>query len=116
MYNFGMNHGLHHLSARKRVYKNLETYPHPEKAKRWFDEFMYGLAIAGPFVILPQVIGIWFYKNVQGVSIVTWGLLAIIALFWLIYGLIHKEKPILVANFLLLIFNSLIIIGVLVNR
>ena len=111
-----MNQGLHHISIRKRIFKNLETYPHPEKGKRLFDEFIYVVSIVGPFVILPQVIEIWVNKNIQGVSVVTWGLSGVISSFWFVYGVLHKEKPIMFANALGCILSFLVVLGILVNH
>ncbi len=110
-----MNHGLHHLSTRKRIFKNLEPYPHPDKTKRLFDDFIYAVSILGPFVLLPQVVEVWTQKHVQGVSIVSWVLLGILSFCWFIYGVIHKEKPIMFANALSCVFNFLVVLGVLIN-
>lgn len=111
-----MNQGLHHISTRKRIYQNLEKYPHPERGKKFFDEFMYVIAIIGPFMILPQVMEILVNKNVQGISVATWFLFGVTAIFWFVYGILHKERPIALASFLSIIFNFLVVIGVLINR
>jgi MtN3 and saliva related transmembrane protein len=111
-----MNQGLHHLTTRERVYKNLEPYPHPDKAKRIYDEVIYLVGIVSPFVILPQAINVWVYRQTEGISIITWALLGVASSMWLVYGIIHKEKPIIVTNVLLMLFNFSIALGVVLMR
>jgi uncharacterized protein with PQ loop repeat len=87
-----------------------------DKKKRIFEDIMYSGSILGPLVILPQLIQIWFYQNVQGVSILTWSLLGAGSFLWFLYGLMHNEKPLALANFMLAICDLLVVIGVLMNR
>ena len=65
---------------------------------------------------IPQVISVWVKGNIDGVSILTWLGYALGSGFWVIYGIIHKEKPLTIANFLLFVFDITIVIGVLVRR
>ena len=60
---------------------------------------------------LPQLIKILDTKDASGVSLTSWIGFSIFSLVWLIYGLVHKEKPIIFMNFALLIVQSLIAIG-----
>lgn len=64
---------------------------------------------------VPQVYDVWTKESVEGVSIGTWLGYAVGAGFWVAYGLIHKEKPLFIANFLLLIFDITIVVGVLLR-
>jgi uncharacterized protein with PQ loop repeat len=111
-----MNSGQDHLLLRRRLYKKLEQYPHPQKAKRIFDNIMFGGSIVGPLLVLPQIVQVWSYHAVQGVSVVTWGLLGVGSVLWFIYGLIHDEKPLMLCNALLVICDFLVVLGVLMNR
>ena len=71
-------------------------------------------AIIGPLVTLPQLIDIWNKGQDAGVSLVTWSGYLALSVFWLNYGIIKKEKPIIIANSLYLVINSIIVIGLLV--
>ena len=81
-----------------------------------FDKFIVPLALITPFMTIPQVISVWVKGNIDGVSILTWLGYALGSGFWVIYGIIHKEKPLTIANFLLFVFDITIVIGVLVRR
>lgn len=84
-----------------------------EKSERLFDKFIVPLALITPFMTVPQVYNVWTKGSVDGVSVSTWLGYAVGAGFWVIYGFIHKEKPILIANSLLFIFDIAIVLGVL---
>ena len=77
---------------------------------------MYGVGILAPLFILPQAVQILVYNNSAGVSFITWFLLGIVAFLWIIYGVIHKEKPIIITNVLFCILNFVVAFGALVSR
>lgn len=104
--------GLHHFLSRKFLYQKLEPYPHPEKYKRILDKIVYVAGIAGPVMTIPQVLIIWMEKNASGTSLITWISYTIITFFWLLYGLAHKEKPIIISNALWIVFEIVIVIGI----
>jgi len=108
--------GLHHFHTRKRIHQKHETYPHPHKWKRFIDRLIYFVCIIGPIFTIPQLMKIWVDKNTSGLSVVTWSSYWVIAFFWLLYGLTHKEKPIIIANVLWLTMNTFIIGGILMFR
>lgn len=62
-------------------------------------------------VNIPQLIAIWTSPSIAGVSIISWIGFFLGSLFWLIYGLLHQEKPIIVINGGLLIVQGLIVLG-----
>ncbi len=93
------NFGLRHLHRRKR--------------KNFIDRFIYIFAIGGPLMNIPQLLKIWIEKSASGVSIISWVGFSLTALIWLIYGVIHKEKPIVVANVLYFVLQIGIIVGAL---
>lgn len=87
-----------------------------QESEHIFDKFIVPLALITPFMTIPQVIDVWTKGSVQGVSVLTWLGYAAGSAFWVIYGLIHKEKPLTIANSLLLIFDILIVVGVLIHK
>lgn len=106
--------GFHHLHKRKRRYVKHQPYPHPNKWKNLMDKLIYIIAIIGPVIAFPQVFDIWFYKDVGGVSIITWSGFLIASIFWIVYGIMHEEKPIYIANSIWALVHILIITGVIV--
>lgn len=77
------------------------------------DKAIYVIGIAGPIMTIPQLTKIWIEKNAVGVSAISWFAYLIIAFFWLIYGVMHKEKPIILTFGVWIILDILIVIGIL---
>jgi len=108
------SHGLHHLHKRKRVFLKKEQYPHPKKSVRYLDYAVYVVGFLCPILTLPQVIQIYSLRDAAGVSLITWGFYLIAAFIWLVYGVVHREKPIMISNALWIIFDALIVAGVII--
>ena len=84
------------------------------KYSKYIDNLTSLMTIITPILTLPQLINIWFYREVQGVSLITWLMYLSAAIIWLLYGILHKEKRITVLNSLLVIINGFIVIGILI--
>ena len=109
-------HGLHHMSKRKRVSKNgLYEYPHKKSAWiRFLDKFLLVLAIIGPLASLPQIFKIYMTQSGGDISVFTYLALAVMNVPWIVYGYVHKEKPILIAYSLWLLSNIAVTIGAII--
>lgn len=105
---------FHHLDIRKRIHKKHEKYPSPDKLKRNIDRLVYASVIIIPLLNIHQIYKIWIYQDASGVSVITWFGFAVFAVVWLIYGIIHKEKPLIFLNIGLIITQVLIAIGALI--
>lgn len=109
------SYGMHHLHKRKQKSQNkskkLAKYPHPNPKIKFFEKYITVVATVGPLVTIPQIWKIYSTQNAMGVSFITFSLIAVVNISWLIYGLIHKEKPIIITNMLFLIANISICIG-----
>jgi len=103
------NIAVHHLHKRKRIHEKHEVYPHPDKWKNRLDKIIYFIAIIGPLMFLPQIIKIWMEQDAQNISLITWSTYLIFGFLWLLYGIVHKEKPIIFANILWIILDAIII-------
>lgn len=100
-----MNIGFHHYRKRRRGTKERGV-------KTFLDRAIYIGVFLGPIGILPQIIKIWTEKNATGVSSFTWIGYFVGAIFWVVYGLTHKEKPIVLTNIFIGLEALVIIIGV----
>jgi uncharacterized protein with PQ loop repeat len=109
-----MNWGIFHIHKRKRVYQKLEKYPHPDKFKRILDQTLLIVAIIGPLMSLPQIIKIYYYQNAASISTFTFSAFFFFNILWLTYGIVHKEKPIIIAYVLWMMSNISIVIGSLI--
>jgi uncharacterized protein with PQ loop repeat len=105
--------GFHHVRARMRREKELEPFPSTNAWKRFLDYLMYGVGIIAPLALLPQIIQIYTTKSSAGVSLFTWLLLALINALWAVYGMAHKDKQLFFANALIVVFDLVIVIGIL---
>ena len=61
----------------------------------------------------PQIIQVYTTKSASGVSLLTWILLTLFNMLWTLYGAAHKDKQLFFANALMVLFDLILIIGVL---
>jgi len=107
--------GLHHHHVRKRIHQKHEPYPHPIKWKRFIDHAIYVVAVVGPIMAAPQLMKIWIEKNASGVSAISWAAFMVISTFWMIYGIAHKDKPIIFISGVWIILEFFIVLGTLIH-
>lgn len=100
-----MSQGLHHLQK------------HPTKHHitllKFFDKSMYIIALIPPVMTIPQLLTIWLQHKTLGVSLSTWAAYCFSSTLWFVYGLLHKDRPLTLTNFLLLALDGAIVVGVL---
>jgi len=104
--------GLHHQSVRKRIHQKHEQYPHPNKWKNLLDRIIYPIGILGPILTIPQFLEIWISKDASGLSLFTWSSWIVIAFFWVLYGLAHKELPIVISYIAWIVIEVGVVIGI----
>lgn len=109
-----MKYDVHHVHKRKRVHHKLEKYPHKKKWVRVLDRLLLIVAVLGPLMSLPQIIRIYIGKNAVGVAPLSWLLYAVFDIPWIFYGVVHKEKPIVVGYTCWLVTNMLVVVGSLI--
>lgn len=85
------------------------------KKNSFINTLAYGMGLAAPLMTIPQLYTIWIEKNTAGVSIQTWLGICFFNVFWVLYGAIHKDKPIIFSNLAWIVMQLLIVVGVLVN-
>jgi uncharacterized protein with PQ loop repeat len=106
--------GIHHIHKRKRVHQKLGMYPHPNKWVKFLDRLLLFVAVMGPLLTLPQILKIYVGQNATGVSVLSWGFYALFNIPWIIYGVVHKDKPIMIGYSLWLVTNIVVVVGVLI--
>ena len=109
-----MQQGHHHLHIRKRMYKNLEKFPHPRGWVRTLDYIVYTAGFLGPAMTIPQVVLIYATHDAGNVSALSWGAYALFDIPWVLYGIVHKEPLITFTYILWFIANMLVTVGALV--
>lgn len=86
---------------------------HKKKKTSLIDTWIYPIAMVSPIMTIPQLLDVWIGKQVVGVSLLTWGTYTIVGFFWLLYGLYHKQKPIIITNIIFIFLDAFIVLGVL---
>ncbi len=106
------NLGLRHFNMRKRARQD-KSRSHEDKLMALFDKIIYAVVIIAPVLNLPQLFEVWFNRNAAGVSFMSWFGFSIVSVIWLIYGILHKEKPIIFMNIALAVVQGLVALGVI---
>ncbi len=102
---------LHHLHIRKRISKSLEPYPARSASKRLLDKLIFVAGVVGPLLSIPQIILIYSNKDASDISAVSWFGWAALNIVWILYGLAHKEPPIVTTYTLWFIINLTVAFG-----
>lgn len=111
-----MSLAQHHQRVRRRLYKNLEPYPHPSPAVRFLDRIIFVVGFLGPAFTIPQIWQIYGTGHAAGVSALTWSGYAAFNIVWIIYGLVHRERAITFTYSLWLIANTTVALGAIIFR
>jgi len=83
-------------------------------SRQFLDYLVYTASFVGPLMTIPQIIDVWVKKD-PTINITTWVSWIFIATIWLAYGIVHKEKPIIVSNVLWITVEALVVIGTLLH-
>jgi uncharacterized protein with PQ loop repeat len=95
-------------------HRHFHTRRKNKKTKSGIDRWVYFAVLFGPIMTIPQVYDIWFLGK-DAVSLITWLAYAVVAVIWLLYGLKHKDMPIIIVQILWLIVDAAIISGILLT-
>lgn len=88
-----------------------------QKLLKYFEPLMLVMGIIGPLATLPQIIKLYFThsQHAAGQSLTTWSVFLVLALLWVIYGLLNKKAPIYVGNGIALVMNILMVVGIIIQ-
>lgn len=109
-----MDGGYHHLHIRQRLSKKAtEPFPARTPFLRALDKVMFAAAFLAPLALLPQTVRIYTEHNAGGLSLATWIALTVYNGLWTLYGSVHREKAILIANSLVMLLDLVVVAGIL---
>lgn len=77
-----------------------------------FEDGMYGVALVAPIITIPQLLLIWTEHKTAGVSLITWTAFTVLSGIWLIYGMVEKQKPMILTQSFLFVIDMGVVIGV----
>lgn len=106
---------MHYLGMRhKRERRDGIKKTHETSYTRFLDKITFVIGVIGPFTVLPQIYSIFSTHSAEGVSFSTWMLMFVVTFPWVLYGIAHKEKSIIVSFTLWEIVNLTVAMGVLI--
>ena len=80
------------------------------------DKLIIILGVVNIIATLPQVLLIWTEKSADGISVLSWGYYTFFAAMLLVYGILHREKPIIVNYTGGTILYGLVLIGAILYK
>ncbi|PID32249.1 hypothetical protein CR970_01530 [Candidatus Saccharibacteria bacterium] len=82
----------------------------------FIDRVVYIAAIIQPLTTLPQVYSIYSTRVVAGISLLTWVLYLLVGMVFLVYGIKHMLRPIILNQVLWSCLQISVIVGILLYR
>lgn len=96
-----------------------KTTPVEREAKsktiKTVDGAAYIVGIGGNIAVVPQIIKAW-ESDAPGLAITTWILFTLIGLVWLVYAIMHDQKPLIAAQVAGIICSLLVVSGWIFNN
>ena len=107
---------VHKIVGEQHVHKRKKkgSFPDKDPHKRLVDRIIYIFVFLVPALATEQIWKIWRYKEASGVSLVAWIVFTVNSSVWLWYGILHREKPIIISSALWIIVDLFIVVGVIV--
>lgn len=103
-----MQTGFHHA---------VKTHKHGKSGKKnlitFIDKSAYLMGALTVAVNIPQLVSVWTAPDTGGVSLISWTGFLLASCFWLYYGILHREKPIIAINGMLIVVQFLIVVGII---
>lgn len=81
-----------------------------KKAKRNVDAMAYTVGVLGNAAVIPQIVKAWEGKA-PGLAILTWLLFIGVGLIWLAYAVMHKQRPLIIAQATCLTADLAVVLG-----
>lgn len=104
---------LKHHQKRARALKGLPLVEN--WVTRVIDVIIYPIGTISLLMTLPQAYEIWILGKTDGVSLLTWATWTFISVFWVLYGVVHKAKPLIFIHGGWFFMNGLVALGILAN-
>ncbi len=94
---------------------SLHKHFSPRKATRTIDLLIYIIGVGGNIAVIPQIVAAWQSKA-PGLAVWTWLLFVLFGVIWLMYAILHRQKPLIVAQCVGLSCNLLVVFGWMFNH
>jgi hypothetical protein len=94
-------------SEETKVYQKIQE----NKWILFVDKFIYLTAFVGFILTIPQIYRVWVLRQAGMTSLLISAFFAGISLAWLVYGIAHKKRAIVVTNFGWVALNTFLVVG-----
>ncbi|GAB4281736.1 MAG: hypothetical protein Kow0067_01370 [Coriobacteriia bacterium] len=80
------------------------------------DRAVMGLGVLYPLAALPQVYNVWFLHRTAGFNEFTYLVGVIVAILWVSYGFLHRQRAVWMVNSLWVALNGAMAVGLFFVR
>jgi uncharacterized protein with PQ loop repeat len=80
-----------------------------------FDKLLRAVSVITMLMTVPQVLNVWFGRNIGGVSLLSWATYLASACLWFVYGWQKRDKTIYLACIGWIALDGAIVLGVLLR-
>lgn len=101
-----MSYEIRHV---QKIRRHRLFHKESSHLKKILDRLAYPVAVLVPLSSLDQVLSIWQAKSAAGVSVVVWVMLFLTSIFWICYGIVHKERVIFFGHTIWIILSSIVL-------
>lgn len=103
---------ISHLKRKRKAHPVAAGITHSPLAQA-MDKGVYAIGVMAQVMTLPQIFKIFVEKDASGVSVATWISFVLVCLFWVVYGLAHRERSIVFSYSILTILDAAVVVGAL---
>ena len=88
-----------------------------KKSKKFLviDGSAYALGVIGNIAVAPQIIKAWS-GPAPGMAVLTWIMFVGFGIIWLLYAIVHNQKPLIFAQIVGISCNAAVVIGWLLHH
>lgn len=97
------------------VYKHFGPKSESKRLAIALDFMIYFVGLLGTILALPQAYAVWIHGESSILSLYSWISLAAFPPFWIIYGLVNKQRALALTYLLWLVIDLIVILGILQN-
>ncbi len=108
-----MPHNIRYFRSLLKRRRSGEPHNSPDRKVRIVDKTCMIFSVIMPLTTIPQIHLIYTEKHATGVSLLMWIFYCVGVIPFLFYGILHKERQLIILNTLWLIAQIIIIIGIL---
>ncbi len=95
------------------LYKKHHLRFRAKQQRKIADRLTLLAAIGGPLFTLPQAVKAFAPENGSAIALSTWIAYNVLSVVWIYYGVVHKERLIIVTQSLYMVVQTMVIVGAL---